>query len=247
MRTGDSQQHRPWARLGPVSATVTPRLDHANLRLRDGALRSASVTRLCVRALGPPPGCPRPQLLGGSLSWAESFCLEPPGRAPSGHAQLGARGVLPGSCLVLSLWSPGAPHFPHEVAGIVLVSGPSFSSRSAARNLSAASVHLPPLRSLPPLLPITPLRVSPSSYFLVSAGWSARSLLTAFLSLGDSKTPEPGPQECAVLQSALQGSQAPDPASPSGLEQRFYGDVRSPWTPSSWGWAGQSRVEQQLL
>lgn len=87
----------------------------------------------------------------------------------------------------------------------------------------------------------------PAVIFLCLLAGAARSLLTALLSLGDSKTPEPGPQECAVLQSALQGSQAPDLASPSGLEQRFYGDVRSPWTPSSWGWAGQSRVEQQLL
>lgn len=109
------------------------------------------------------------------LSGAASFCFEPPAGPHLGRAQLGAWGLLPGSCFVptrISLPSPRAPHFPHEVAGIVLVSGPSFSSRSPARSLSAASVHLLPLGSLPPLPPITPFLVSPGGYFLVSAGWS---------------------------------------------------------------------------
>lgn len=140
--------------VGPAGSCLChghPRLDHVNLRLRDGALRSARVTRAVLRALGLHLGALAPSSWEGPCRGQHLSALEPPGRAPSGHAQLGRPGVLPGSCLVPLTVVPG-PSFPHGVAGIGLVSGISPSAAGeCCRNLVCCFCPLAATAKSPPL------------------------------------------------------------------------------------------------
>ena len=199
-----------------------------SLRLREGAQRSAGVTRLS-RGAGPstwvplPPAPGRVPLVG--LSGAASCCSEPLAGLHLGRAQLGAWGCClgPASSLPASHCRPPGPLIsptkwlesswfldPRSAAGVL----PGFYLLllSTCRHWEASL----------PCLPSPLFRYRPVVIFLCLLAGATLSLLTDLLSLGDCKAPEPGPQECMVLlQSALQGSSRPRPSQPFVVRAAF--------------------------
>lgn len=198
------------------------------------------------RGTGPSTWVPLPPAPGRSLSWAcrgqhrsalslqQGPTLDVPSSAPGGCC-LGPASSLPAShCL-----PPGPLISPTKW----LESSWFLDPRSAAGVLPGVYLLLLSTcchwEASLPCLPSPLSWYRPVVIFLCLLAGATPSLLTALLSLGDCKAPEPGPQECVSFSNWLsRGSHAPDPASPSWLEQRFYGDVGSPWTPPFLGVGG---------
>lgn len=187
MRTRDSQQHRPcWRLVGPAGSRLHH--GHPSLGPREPQARGrSSEVRRGDLAVSWRPG---PQLLGGSvmsLLGTASSCLEPPGRAPSGRAQLGTRGFCLGPSSS-SHCGPQGPSFPprsgwNRPGFWTLVQQQESRQESICCFCPLAATARPP---------------SPASHhpFPGIAQWlfscllagAALSLLTALLSLGDSNS-----------------------------------------------------------